>query len=325
MLHNWSWKKRVILIICIGVFLYFLFFLLKIGTVFSVKGNQVFKRTVSIQNEEASQREEKRTNILVMGFRGGGDILHGEYLTDTMVIVSIKMETPRHRVAFISLPRDLYVYMPVLGKSNKINAAYAHGNATRSGLDIALRAAERVSGVKIDYAVAMDFSVFTRLIDIVGGIDVWVQNDFSESKQWGFDFVIPRGMHHMDGATALYYTRSRYSTSDFDRSRRQQDVMIALSNKIMSLGLITSPVKLNTILNTLSDGMETNISLMSLFDLVQSLKTIQKNAIIKIVLNDAPDGLLQAGTIHDEYILYPRAGMENYSEIRKKIRGIFIE
>ena len=69
------------------------------------------------------------------------------------------------------------------------------------------------------------------LIDAVKGIDVYVPADFTESSQWGYEFSVPKGMNHMNSETALYYARSRYSTNDFDRARRQQDIITALGKK----------------------------------------------------------------------------------------------
>ena len=132
-------------------------------------------------------------------------------------------------------------------------------------------------------------------------------------------------MNHMSGETALYYTRSRYSTSDFDRARRQQDVMIALGNKIMNLGVLASPVRLGRMLDALSEGVDTNIDFISLLNLVKYTNVVKESDVYRMVLDDSPDGLLVSGYANSAYVLYPRAGIENYGEIKDTFRNIFSE
>ena len=86
----------------------------------------------------------------------------------------------------------------------------------------------KITGVYIDKAVILDFFSFEKIIDQVGGIDIVLENPFEEKQQWGYEFSLPAGPNHLDGKNALYYARSRFSSSDFDRSRRQQEVMFAL-------------------------------------------------------------------------------------------------
>ena len=290
---------------------------------FSLINSRMFARMFQVDNENG-YHEEERTDILVMGLRGNGDVLNGEYLTDTLMVLSIKTDT--NRAALLSIPRDLYVRVPGLGKMEKINFAYAYGVAAyRDGLELVERTVERVTGIDIDYAAAVDFTAFMKLIDMVGGVDVSVPHDFVESAQWGFEFRVPKGMNHMSGETALYYTRSRYSTSDFDRARRQQDVMIALGNKIMNLGVLASPVRLGRMLDALSEGVDTNIDFISLLNLVKYTNVVKESDVYRMVLDDSPDGLLVSGYANSAYVLYPRAGIENYGEIKDTFRNIFSE
>ena len=104
-------------------------------------------------------REENRINILLLGLRGDTGEDAGDYLTDTMIVLSIK--TDEEKAALFSIPRDLYVRIPGYNKMEKINHAYAYGIQTHGdGLRLATLTVQRVSGLSIDHAVAIDFSTF---------------------------------------------------------------------------------------------------------------------------------------------------------------------
>lgn len=299
------------------------FFIFKVERTFSLINPSFFKRVFEVNNDDG-YKESNRLDVLIMGYRGKGDLLNGEYLTDTMMVLSINTET--NEAALLSIPRDFYMRIPGSGKMEKINFAYAHGELSYGdGISFATRAVEKVSGIEIDHAIAVDFSAFMKLIDMVGGIDVNVPRDFSESQQWGFEFFVPKGMNHMNANTALYYSRSRYSTSDFDRARRQQDVIVALGNKVLSLGVLTNPIKLSRMLDAFSEGMDTNIDLITALNFASYTKVVKADTLKRIVLDDAPDGLLVSGYSKNMYVLYPRAGIENYAEIKQVFRSIFEE
>lgn len=290
----------------------------KVEKTFSFINNSFWRRVVHIDNYQ----EKDRIDILVMGLRGKDDVENGGLLTDTIMLISI--DTNTGRAAFLSIPRDLYVKIPNSDRTEKINFAYAYGKEKfNDGLSSSRLAVERATGVNIDYSVAIDFSAFKDLIDNVGGIDVYVPKDFVEISQWGWEFHVPKGINHMNSETALYYARSRFSTSDFDRSRRQQDILMAVGNKILSLKVLSNPVKLNSILNSLSKGVDTDVDFISMLNLIKYAKLMNSDKVIKFILNDSPDNFLTADHVNGAYVLYPKAGMENYDAIHAKFRNIF--
>src|SRR3989338_10786044 len=261
---GWSWKKRVVISAAVFFFIVFSFLFAKVEKTFSLINNRLGKRTVHIDNYQ----EKNRTDILMLGLRGKDDLENGGLLTDTIMLLSI--DTSDDKAAMISIPRDLYVRIPGLGKMEKINFAYAHGKGRDGdGLNASRQAVEKVTGVNIDYVVAVDFESFISLIDTIGGIDVYVPREFTETSQWDWEFRVPKGMNHMNSQTALYYARSRYSTSDFDRSRRQQDILMAIAGKALSLKILSNPVKLNAILASLSKGLDTDIDFISMLNLIK--------------------------------------------------------
>lgn len=319
---NWSLPKRIVFFAIVLVILLASFMLFKVEKTFSLINQKVFGKSFHFTTDDVYE-EENRINILVLGLRGDGDMEHGADLTDTMMVVSIK--TDEGKAAIFSIPRDLYVRIPQHNKMEKINYAYAYGMKTLgSGMEMSALTVQRVAGIPIDHVVVINFDAFRKLIDAVGGVDVYVPADFRESSQWGYEFYVPKGMNHMDGETALYYSRSRYSTSDFDRARRQQDVLMALGAKVMSIGIIANPIKFNTMLNTLSEGITTDIDFITMLNLSRYIKLIKQDAAVSRFVFDVSDaGLLVSGNANGAYILSPRIGMENFTEIKKKFRDIF--
>lgn len=202
---------------------------------------------------DALPEHQGRTNFLVLG-RGGGNH-DGPNLTDTIIFVSIKLETGE--ATLISIPRDVWV------PSNKarVNAAYQTGvekESVSAGMILAKSAVSEIINQPIDFTVIIDFSAFTKAIDLMGGLDITVDRSFDD-----FRYPIPgkendlcngdpeylcryehlhfdAGQQHMDGAIALKYVRSRHSLdplegNDYARSRRQEKVIAAVKSKITSV------------------------------------------------------------------------------------------
>ena len=144
-----------------------------------------------------------------------------DWRTDTMILVMLDPRTKQAGV--ISLPRDLWVNIP--GRPpNRINTLDEFG-----GPPLVKQVVGSVLGVPIDYYVRVDFSNFERAVDTLGGITVDVDCALRESN-----FVFPAGKTQMDGRTALTFSRLRYSTSVYDRMRRQSRVLWAIREKLLS-------------------------------------------------------------------------------------------
>jgi len=172
-----------------------------------------------------------RVNLLLLGMDRQG--IEGRSRTDTMILVSIDPEEPSARL--VSLPRDWWVRLPN-GSEHKLNTAYPIG-----GFEF-LRATLRMNlGLSVDRYVAIDFDGMRRLIDALGGVDVLVRCPLYDvfpdpdhpTLTGTLDLRIP-GWYHLDGLHALWYMRSRLSTSDYDRSRRQHQVLRAMLRKLKS-------------------------------------------------------------------------------------------
>ncbi|MBI4058198.1 LCP family protein [Candidatus Gottesmanbacteria bacterium] len=209
---------------------------------------QVIWDLVSSSNQSVKQYGG-RTNIVLLGI--GGEIHEGGDLTDTIMVVSLGFE-PKD-IVLISFPRDIWV--PSF--KDKINASYRTGEAKLrgGGFILSKSVVEEISGLPIHYAVLIDFAGFTRLIDLVGGVDVTIERSFTDpwypisgkendlcdgdlTYACRYETVsFTQGIEHMDGARSLKYVRSRHSEgdegTDFSRGRRQQEILLALKNKIL--------------------------------------------------------------------------------------------
>jgi LCP family protein required for cell wall assembly len=157
----------------------------------------------------------------------------------TDAIIVARIDPDRHRVALLSLPRDLWVEIPGYGEA-RINAANVWGTIYHDpdgGLGLARKTVGNLLGTPIDYAVMIDFEGFIGAIDSLGGIDVDVPKELYDGQFPTMDYgytvahFLP-GRQHMDGATALMYSRIRHPDSDFARMRRQQAVLVGLLDRL---------------------------------------------------------------------------------------------
>lgn len=212
----------------------------------------------------------KRTNVVILG--KGGATHETPDLTDTIMLVSYHHQTGA--ITLISLPRDLWID----SLKAKINTAYYYGNQKKSGggLILAKAAVEEVVNQPIHYVAVIDFDGFKNVINLVEGIEIDVPQTFDDYKYPipGKETAQPEtdryehlhfemGKEGMDGERALKYVRSRNSSSDqgtdFARSNRQQQVMVALQQKLLSTQTLLNPQKLSGLLNLATSSLETNI------------------------------------------------------------------
>ncbi len=267
--------------------------------------------------------DEDRENILLLGYRGEDDP-NGGLLTDTLMIASI--ERSSGRIALISVPRDLYIQIPGTKIYEKINYAYAYGqkDGRNQGILYTKAAISQVTGLYIDNSVLVNFNAFEDLVDALGGITVHLDKPFREDTQFSKEIIIdlPAGGNYMDGQTALYFVRSRYTTSDFDRARRQQQAILAIKDKALSLGVLTNPVKVFNLLDALGKNVKMDLTVGDIRDLVGLYSRLDFDGLKQKVFDTSPQGLLRSATAETgAYILLPVAG--DYSEIQKVCQNIF--
>ncbi len=185
---------------------------------------------------------DRMINVLLLGM----DREQGEGIARTDVIAIAAIDPKQPRVSLLSIPRDYYAWIPGWGL-DKINTAYTRASRIQypGGAPALMKATiEYNFGVPVDFYAMVDFSGYRTIVDAVGGVDIVVECPLHdtypdpESETGQSDIDLEPGVHHLDGKHALWYVRSRWSTSDFDRHRRQQQVLQAilrqgLSNKML--------------------------------------------------------------------------------------------
>ena len=297
-------------------------------TAFSDGNNSLFSFLGDSNKTQLKGESEGRTNILLLGM--GGKNHPGGNLTDSMILVSIDWKGKK--IAMINIPRDLWV--PIAGYgSAKINQAYSHGEqnskTTGGGGQVASETVSKVFGVPVHYFVSMDFQGFKEIVNTVGGLDINVEKAINDPLYPAPDmihydpFSISAGLHHMDGDVALKYARSRETTSDFDRSKRQQQVILAIKKKVISLNILANPKKLTDLMNITGEHIRTNLSVTEIKSLWNSIKDIDTSNIINKVLDTSADGPLTATQDQRGYIIIPRKGVNNFSDLQEMAKNIF--
>ncbi len=207
--------------------------------------------------------EGERINVLLLGIdRREGEI--GPWRTDTMIVATLDPKTKS--AAMLTIPRDLYVPIPAPGAGeNRINTANFYGEQTNypgGGPALAKKTVEYNFAIPIHYYILIDFNGFRKIIDALGGIDINVPKPIDDPEYPTEDYgimrlQIPAGMQHMDGELALKYARTRHVDSDFGRSQRQMQVILAARDKALKTNALAQAPQL---MQQLRDTIETDMA-----------------------------------------------------------------
>lgn len=243
-----------------------------------------------VEVDDLKRKDSNKINILIAGRWWGNH--EAPDLTDTIMLLSINTE--KNTVSMLSIPRDLYVEYGE-NRKGKINRLYEDAYYATDSVVLAMEAleekVEEITNEKIDYFVNLDFKGFINLIDTVGWIDVEIPETlidyrYPDGYEWYTTFILRKGSWNLDGETALKYARSRHSTSDFDRSLRQQIIIKALKDKMISLDYLISPTKISALYETFQKDIQTDIPLRKIIPLAVKVQEIQKEDIISSNIND---------------------------------------
>ncbi len=269
-----------------------------------------------------------RINALILGQGGIGH--DGPYLTDTIMIASYKPSTGQ--VAIISIPRDMQVISKEFGKM-KINSINAYGEVREypgGGSALIAKTIEDNFNIPIHYWVRIDFEAFKRVIDLLGGVEIDIEKSFTdyqypagENKYKTVSFEA--GKQTLSGERALEYVRSRHSAEeegDFSRARRQQKLLLALKDKVLSSESLLKINKILPIYNELKQNIQTNVQIWEIPNFIQLYKKKGISTITSKILDDSPTGPLYS-TIDESgaYVLIPK--ISDYSEIQFIVKNIF--
>lgn len=234
--------------------------------------------------------ELARVNVLLVGVDSSATRNHA--LTDTMLVVSLDPATGS--VTMVSIPRDVGRFQLSNGKTftGKINSlmSYADRNPDEfpdGGLPTLANELGHLLGIPIDTYASVDLVGFARMIDRVGGVTINNSSEIDDPTYGGWTdgrvgFRLTKGRHTLDGQEALAFVRSRKSTSDFSRARRQQQLLIALGRKLTDPAMIP---ELPGILSDASDTVRTNFPQGRLGEMLTIAQTLDDQNVRRVVLN----------------------------------------
>jgi len=291
----------------------------------------------NLSPEKLAKEGDARINILLLGIGGEGHA--GADLSDTMVLASI--DPVNKSATLLSVPRDLWVQMPnqYFGSHQKINAVYSAGKyryyqqhgktdekaAIQAGLAAVDTAVEQVVGIPIQYHALVNFKAFKDAVDAVGGINVDVKTALVDpTMAWengGNATLAKAGAQQMDGTSALRYVRSRHTSSDFARSVRQREVLVALRKKILTTGTLANPIKIQQLISTFGNNVFTDISTVDLMRLYGIANTIGDDAITSLDLVSGDHALVMTDTVGSTSVVRPKLGFDRYSDIQTYVRS----
>lgn len=319
-----SWFRRPLFYILAVFAVIIIYFGWKLTAVYNsisiFGGNKNNGQVVENDPNPMPKAEPDRLDVLILGIRGDTPQeieQEGGLLSDTMQVVSYNKKTGK--VALISIPRDLSI--DILGVKGKINQIYERGLEHNQGVGLAEQIISKITGIYIDKAVVFDFNAFKHIVDTIDGIDINLAKPFTEPVQWGYPFTLPAGNNHLDGQQALYYVRSRFSSSDFDRSRRQQEVMLAIKNKLAKNGYFSNPVKTTNLLTALKGDIKTDFQIWDIKDIFNLIQTFDPKLPIKNYVISSDNLLNESKTPQGEFILLPKG--DNYDSFKELFKNIF--
>lgn len=312
-------------------------------------GNVLGGETAAVENYPQAQvpqvqdlKDLKSLNILLLGYGGAGH--DGGYLTDVIQVLHIDFAKPK--LQLISIPRDLWVILPN-GETSKINQGFTNGGQTSKVM------AEVVTGLKIDYFIAIDFVNFQRAVgEFLDGIEVEIPETLDDpwypikgeelntcgmtpeelaevhSKYSGFELErqfecryehlhFEKGSMQLEGGDALKYVRSRHGSSagDFSRSQRQAVVLEGIRKKLLSLKALDDSIKF---FENASKLISTDIDVQAVEYLTPALKAISTTQLQSLVLST--DNVFINGRSTDgQFILLPKEGQDTWDAVHNLV------
>ena len=275
-----------------------------------------------------------RTNLLLLGMTGeeqaGGD------LTDTIIFVSVENQTGK--TLAVSLPRDIWI-APIRAK---LNSAYHYG-----GLDLAKATVSEILNQPVDYAVVIDSNLFIKIIEVLGGVKIEVEREFDDYKypipgkendDCGGDLEyrcryehlhFDAGWQSMNGERALKYIRSRYAEgeegTDFARSRRQQRLLLAVKNKLLTPAVLVNPRRLIQLFEVVTESIETDLPREKYSDFIKlTLRLRSKNLRVEVLGEDYLTTPLPSKEKYDNHwVLVPKTG--DWNTVQEYVKKLLSE
>lgn len=304
-------------------------------------------------NKKSDLRADQlgNTNLLILGVGGGSH--EGSDLTDSIITASLDLKTKN--VHLITLPRDTWIEE----LNGKINYAYHLGETKKKGTGIILAKAtvSQILGIPINYGLMIDFHAFEKIVDLIGGVDVLIENTFDDPEypiegkendlcgkdqqelekvtEQNIAQIFPcrfeiihftKGVTHLNGKLALKYVRSRHAQgsegTDFARSKRQLKLIEAIKTKIVKPEIFLNPVVFFRMLSDFKSDVDTDLTNQQLLLLAKTFSQTNLSSIKSMSLDQGTDekpGLLINPSVSEygAWVLIPRSG--NWQEIQNQV------
>jgi len=228
--------------------------------------------------------------------------------TDAVILLRINPQT--QRVSLLSFPRDLIVSIPGYGAA-RINAAHVYGDiypALGGGIKLATQTVSQLIGVPVDYTILTDFAGFINIIDTLGGVPVNVTKDLYDSQFPTMDYKyrevsFQMGTSTMDGVTALTYSRIRHPDNDFERTKRQQQVITGVAKRLQSGNFVDTLETTANITDALIGHARTDMPRDLIIALAWQMRAVPTTNFSYNTFTD-----IYYGTGDDRYAMYPVGG-----------------
>lgn len=286
-----------------------------------------------------------RVNILLAGNSADDPGHQGATLTDSIMILSV--DTKNHTAFMLSVPRDLYVSVPGHGHQ-KINTVFPVGESSKfnqdgyakGGMGLLQKTIQQDLGITTHYYALVNYNALRDSVNAVGGIDINIQSSdkrglYDPNKDWSTGGVLVKlsnGWHHLNGQQALNLARARgdssrsygFANSDFTRAEHQRQLILALRSKATSAGVISNPIRLGSLFDSIGGNVKTNFTLGNVRRLNDITKDLKGSSIQSIGLNDAngKNLLTNYRTPRGESALIPAAGLDDFSDIQRYLQQL---
>ena len=290
-------------------------------------------------NKQELNSQAGVTNFLLLGIRGEGS--DSPNLTDTMIFASYNKQ--KNVLTQIGIPRDIWV--PSI--RDKINTAYHYGElaSPSGGVTLVEASIFEIIGQPINYTAVINFSFFKQVIDLVGGVDINVSPAFVD-KEFpipGKENAIPvssrfetisfsEGINHLDGETALKFVRSRHSPdeqgTDFARSKRQQQLISALKDKLINTNFFLNDQKVSSLIDITKNNLITNLPPSHYPTIARIALGLNNESIRSAILDTKPDSngisILEnpkiSKTYDNKWVLIPKDN--NWKALKQYVENI---
>lgn len=299
-------------------------------------GNIFSDAKALVTTQKLKGEDQGRVNILLAGNSADDPGHGGAELTDSIMILSI--DTKQHTAIMLSIPRDTWVPIPGMGHQ-KINAANTVSDFKKAGYpDGGMGQLESVItqnfGIPIQYYALINYSAFRDTVNAVGGITVNIQSPDSRGlydpnilAREGGPLKMPNGPVQLNGQQALNLARSRgdsyysygFPQSDFDRTQHQRQMLVALGEKATTTGVVTNPIKINSLVGAVGKNVKSDLSLANILRLNQLTKDMDLNHIrsLSIAGNDDDEFLANYMSPDGQSALIPTAGLDSFNRIQQ--------